>query len=385
MNYSTLHYQSESSLNSVNENLKVLSEFFVKTKQARCSCTVFKNGEIKKAKCKRCNKNFQNIYLPAFDMLNDKFSAKIIVKNKLNQDFFCENINSYIILYKQYYNKKLLLIFAFEEDYPKHSESIISHFDSLFNFIIKSNYYDDLNNNMNIDFRNLIFIIDEHGYLLHVTTMIQNLLGLNFEYQNINIIDLFEEQRDSWIDKVNDVLNFKPFVICDSPLKNKKGSIQIRKKIFKGLWSGRQVLFITSSDLFKVDILPKYDMVLKNTENYSPKIEKNQPKIKLKTKNNINVYDLDDIIYCKLLSNYLEIYFKNNSKTTIYNENKELSERILMSSFFQIHKSYIINLNYVKSFSKQDGGYVILVNDVRLSVAARRKSQFFKVISEYFL
>ena len=58
-------------------------------------------------------------------------------------------------------------------------------------------------------------------------------------------------------------------------------------------------------------------------------------------------------------------------------------EGLLPSShFFRIHKSYLINLNFVKSYKKTDGFRVELENGIELDVAIRRKEEFIKVLTQ---
>jgi two-component system LytT family response regulator len=47
--------------------------------------------------------------------------------------------------------------------------------------------------------------------------------------------------------------------------------------------------------------------------------------------------------------------------------------------FFRTHKSYLVNLNYVKSFDKKRG-VAILENNKAIDVASRRVDEFIKAL-----
>jgi len=56
-------------------------------------------------------------------------------------------------------------------------------------------------------------------------------------------------------------------------------------------------------------------------------------------------------------------------------------EELLPSSIFQrIHKSYLVNLNYVKRFNKTDEFLVELTNGESLPVSVRKKEEFINAI-----
>jgi two-component system LytT family response regulator len=56
-------------------------------------------------------------------------------------------------------------------------------------------------------------------------------------------------------------------------------------------------------------------------------------------------------------------------------------EELLPSSIFQrIHKSYLVNLNYVNRFNKIDEFLVELTNGESLPVSVRKKDEFINAI-----
>jgi two-component system LytT family response regulator len=50
--------------------------------------------------------------------------------------------------------------------------------------------------------------------------------------------------------------------------------------------------------------------------------------------------------------------------------------------FYKPHRSFLINLNYVKAYIKKDGGYIVMENDKTVSISKDKKEEFLSKISE---
>jgi two-component system, LytTR family, response regulator len=54
------------------------------------------------------------------------------------------------------------------------------------------------------------------------------------------------------------------------------------------------------------------------------------------------------------------------------------------TTFFRIHKSFLVNLVHVREYLRGDGGTVIMSNNMELEVSRRKKEQFLSKIKESF-
>ncbi|WP_400075271.1 LytR/AlgR family response regulator transcription factor [Winogradskyella sp. R77965] len=88
-----------------------------------------------------------------------------------------------------------------------------------------------------------------------------------------------------------------------------------------------------------------------------------------------------DIIYCKSSGNYCEIFFKNQKKEIISKKLKEFEILINNDDFFRVHKSYLVNVTYIKEFIKSDGQYLVLENDTTIPVARLKKNALIHFLS----
>ncbi len=95
--------------------------------------------------------------------------------------------------------------------------------------------------------------------------------------------------------------------------------------------------------------------------------------LKIKTSN---------ITYFKASNNYCLIYLEGNKSHVVTKTLKEIGNILSESKcFLRIHKSYLVNMNKVRSFYKENGLYVCLVSDVKLPISRRKQHQFMIYLS----
>jgi DNA-binding LytR/AlgR family response regulator len=89
-----------------------------------------------------------------------------------------------------------------------------------------------------------------------------------------------------------------------------------------------------------------------------------------------------DVILLTADINYTQVYFSNGLTATVAVTLKELEKRFAdCSDFFRTHKSYLINLNYVKQYDATGSEvFVQMKNDYRVIVSRRKKEAFRKKI-----
>ncbi|MBU2927938.1 LytR/AlgR family response regulator transcription factor [Winogradskyella psychrotolerans] len=108
-------------------------------------------------------------------------------------------------------------------------------------------------------------------------------------------------------------------------------------------------------------------------DNFNTQFDKK--KITINTDGKLLFLDIDDIIYIASDGNYSTLYLQNQKKIVITKKLKEVDAILPEHYFFRIHNSYIINLNKIKAFIKNEG-YVIMDSDHKIPVARQRKSDF---------
>jgi two-component system LytT family response regulator len=104
-------------------------------------------------------------------------------------------------------------------------------------------------------------------------------------------------------------------------------------------------------------------------------------KLALPTQQGIQMVKINDIIRIEADGNYAKIYLVNAESVFVSKQLKVFESWLEGLSFFRVHHSHIINLNYLQKYIKGDGGSVIMDNGHEVEVSRRRKDEFLKMIS----
>lgn len=98
-----------------------------------------------------------------------------------------------------------------------------------------------------------------------------------------------------------------------------------------------------------------------------------------------SIITLNEIIRLEGDSNYTKIYVKNDVPIITSKTLKELQEILQEEYFYRIHKSHIINLNFLKEYSNEDGGYAIMADNSKIMISRRRHQEFIDRLREHTL
>lgn len=113
--------------------------------------------------------------------------------------------------------------------------------------------------------------------------------------------------------------------------------------------------------------------------NLSNDMEVNK-KVIFPTKNGYSILKMSDIVFCKAEVNYSTIYTKENTSITIVSTLKNLEEMLPSKIFFRCHKSFLVNLDFIKTYDKHRDK-IILENGKEIDIATRRVESFIKVLT----
>ncbi|HEY0092660.1 MAG TPA: LytTR family DNA-binding domain-containing protein [Flavobacterium sp.] len=114
-------------------------------------------------------------------------------------------------------------------------------------------------------------------------------------------------------------------------------------------------------------------------ENIRKKVD-NFKRIALSTSDGIHLFDVADIIRCEAKVNYTQFFIKNHKPVLISKTLKEYEELLSEHGFERVHQSHLINLSYLKSYIKNDGGYVIMADNTSIPLAQSKKDRLQELI-----
>lgn len=104
-------------------------------------------------------------------------------------------------------------------------------------------------------------------------------------------------------------------------------------------------------------------------------------KITIPTSDGLNVLAISDILRVEADRSYCFIYLTDGDRILVSKPLKDIESLLPSSIFFRVHAAYLINIDYVKKYSKEDGGNIILNDGSRIPIARRRKKEFFERLS----
>ena len=105
-----------------------------------------------------------------------------------------------------------------------------------------------------------------------------------------------------------------------------------------------------------------------------------QKRITIPTSEGLEFLDVADIIRCESDVNYTTIY-TNDKRSLVVSKTLKWFETLLQNAgFFRIHNSHLINLSYIKKYTKGKGGYVTLSYESNIEVSTLKKEGFIKAL-----
>lgn len=210
------------------------------------------------------------------------------------------------------------------------------------------------------------------------------------------------------VEGIQSIENFKPdIVFLDIKLQNESGFDLLRnlkhinfETIFTTAyaefaldaikWSALDYLLKPISHIDLLETIKKYENRNLN------KIEFNRLKLLLENiqtddissskiafpiESGYKIVKVNSIIYCQSDVNYTRIFLNNDSDFLISKTLKIVEELLPNEMFHRVHKSYLVNFNYVTELDRSSDSYITLHNDIRIPISTRKKEEVIRRIT----
>lgn len=99
-------------------------------------------------------------------------------------------------------------------------------------------------------------------------------------------------------------------------------------------------------------------------------------KMSISALDGIYFLNIKDIVRCEAEDNYTHIHLKNGDRITASKTIKSYETLLSGVNFYRVHKSHLINLNFMRKFVKGDGGYLVMDDNKKIEVSRRRRPAF---------
>lgn len=118
-----------------------------------------------------------------------------------------------------------------------------------------------------------------------------------------------------------------------------------------------------------------------SVNNVSASIQnKDRSKITISHMRGVKIIDQKDIVYLQADGNCTILFFKDGTKYTDTRTLKTYDEMLNNKLFFRAHKSYLINLSFLKEYVTSDGTYAVLQNNIEVPVSRSKTKEFLAIL-----
>ena len=96
----------------------------------------------------------------------------------------------------------------------------------------------------------------------------------------------------------------------------------------------------------------------------------------------VKLVSIDSIIRFEGTGNYTNVFTEEGDKGTFSKGIKHFEEMLMQKNFVRVHRSHLVNINFIKEYHKGRGGFIVLKDGTQLEVSRRRKQDLMdKMIS----
>lgn len=182
--------------------------------------------------------------------------------------------------------------------------------------------------------------------------------------------------KEAWIEKGQDLLADEKFSRAAIIITTKEENAAL--DAFK--FDAESYLRIPVQE---ADLVKTVDQIIKNKNEISDNgdlsyfkelIESEKlNKIALTTLEGYTLVSYEDIVRCEAKGNYTNVYFFDGSFLMLTKTLKHYDNILSERGFFRVHKTHLVNLNYIVSFYKGKNNYVKLKDNTEIEVSVRKK------------
>lgn len=101
----------------------------------------------------------------------------------------------------------------------------------------------------------------------------------------------------------------------------------------------------------------------------------------LRTSTGTHFISYNDVTYCEADGRYTHIHLSNSKCITVARLLKDFEDKLPDTTFIRIHKSYLVNINYITGFDCISKNHLIINSLTRLGIARRRKKNLSSLLN----
>ncbi len=127
--------------------------------------------------------------------------------------------------------------------------------------------------------------------------------------------------------------------------------------------------------ILKNEIFNRNKIIIENFKEERPE----KRRVILPTLSGFELIQMEEIVRLQGNGNFTDVYLSNGSKKMVCRFLKYFTE-VLPYPFIRVHKSHIVNINFVISYHKAAGGYVTMLDKSEIEISAAYKEDFLRTV-----
>lgn len=122
---------------------------------------------------------------------------------------------------------------------------------------------------------------------------------------------------------------------------------------------------------------------IENLLTYIKEERGHSPKIALPTFQETLFVRVDEVIRCEASSNYTMVFLQDGTRVLVCKTLKEFAELLKTYHFARTHQSHLVNLAFVKSWLREDGGILLLNDQTKVPISRQNRDAVKAAINGY--
>jgi len=110
--------------------------------------------------------------------------------------------------------------------------------------------------------------------------------------------------------------------------------------------------------------------------------EKQKKKLVLRTAESIHLIDIPTIVRCEANSGYTEFFLENGKTILVSKGLIEYDDLLSSCGFIRTHQSHLVNTNFIESYEKTEGGYILMKDRSQVPVSNRKKENILRLFDQ---
>ncbi len=103
-------------------------------------------------------------------------------------------------------------------------------------------------------------------------------------------------------------------------------------------------------------------------------------KLILPTSHGFDVLPFDNIIRFEAEGCYTKVIIKEGKNKIVSRTLKDFEDTLPKEKFFRIHKSHMVNLKYIKDYTRISGNFITMIDGSRIEISRRKAPEFVQKI-----